>query len=668
MKLEDIVISDNLVPELDPSVLEEIKQQITDQYELDEESMGPWLGKYEKALKLARMDSDKVETRLKGGAKVMMPYIMEAAIDFNSRIVMEVLSRDDIVYADIKGDDTDEKAERSERVQRFANYEIDRMRWRKITDREMMALPIVGTTYKKTWRNDVERRMATSFVMADQIIFSQEVDCFEDAPQVAQKLEYGKNFIRTMVVEGLWEVDEDKLDKDKADIEFCEVQFTFDIDGDGYAEPYICMWCKDTDEIVRIVPNFEPENIRYVGDTVSSITKTNYITQKQLVPDPEGSPMGLGFGILLHDIFETINTNTRQLIDAGTLANVGNSSGLIASGVQPRGNQANRYQTGEVEMEMGVFKQVQVTGAASLSQSVIQFPFSGPNATLFQLMQHLLDAARGLAVAGQSVEASAGEASSLYLARLQQALKFPNAMIWRVCEGFREEFKTLFSLFLLHPDNALYAQVTDEEGADMLADFNPTDCDIVPTLSPSQGSDVERMARAEAQLQSAMQAPQLHNLREAYYRYYEAMGVEEIESLLPEPDPNAVDPMTQMQMQYQAMQAEFQDREMAVKEGELAIKQMKAVSEMREQVARMQAEMGQADASRIETLTKAMKNLAEIADMEEAKALRTIQSLKEQANGRELSANQPRRDTPVASRPGNAGVSPVSGMVPRAAG
>ena len=55
--------------------------------------------------------------------------------------------------------------------------------------------------------------------------------------------------------------------------------------------------------------------------------------------------MGLGFGILLHDIFDTINTNTRQLIDAGTLANVGNSSGLIASGVQPRGNQANRYQT-----------------------------------------------------------------------------------------------------------------------------------------------------------------------------------------------------------------------------------------------------------------------------------------------------------------------------------
>ena len=77
MKLEDIVISDNLVPELDPSVLEEIKQQITDQYELDEQSMGPWLGKYEKALKLARMDSDKVETRLKGGAKVMMPYIMD---------------------------------------------------------------------------------------------------------------------------------------------------------------------------------------------------------------------------------------------------------------------------------------------------------------------------------------------------------------------------------------------------------------------------------------------------------------------------------------------------------------------------------------------------------------------------------------------------------------
>lgn len=669
MHLEDILISDNLVPELDESVLLEIKTQVMDQYESDEQSMGAWKEKYDKALKLARMDSSKIQTLLESGARVMMPYILEAAIDFNARIVNEVLNRDEIVFGDIKGKTTEEKEARSERVTMYANYEVGRMRWSQVTDKEMMSLPIIGTTYKKTWHDDVKGRMCSGLVTADEVVFSQEVECFEDAAQVAHKLTYGRNYIASMKRAGLWEVDLEKLSEEQTDFEFCEIQFEFDLDEDGYAEPYIAIVSKDNEEIVRLVPNFDPEDIRYnLNGEILYIEKTQYLTQKQLLPDPEGGPMGVGFGILLHDIFETINTNIRQLTDAGTLANMASNSGLIAHGVQPRGNQASRYQTGEVKMELGVFKQVQVSGGSSLRDSVIQFPFAGPNPTLFQLLTHMEEAARRLTVAGQQVEANANEAASLYLARLQQALKFPNAMIWRVCEGLKAEFKCLFSLLTRYGDNAKYQQVVDDPSADLAADFNPDDCDIVPTLNPSQGSDWERLARAEAQLQAAMQSPQLHNLREAYLRYYEAMGVEDIESLLPEPDPNAVDPMQQMQMQYLAMEAEFRNREMTVKEQKLAIDQMKAVSEMREQVNKLRMEAEKADAERVETLTKAMVNLANIADMEEAKALRTIQSMAiGAASGRELSAGQPGRNTPMAGRPDNPNVPAMPGMVPGAA-
>lgn len=669
MNLTDILQSDNLVVDLDDAGLRDMQRQVLDQYGQDEQSMGGYLKKHKKALELARMDSSKVETKLKGGAKVMMPYIMEAAIDFNSRVVMEVLSRDDIVFADIKGPAGDEKEKRARRVTEFANYEVEKSLWKRITDKEMMALPVVGTTYKKTWWDDVRGTLCTGLVMADEVIFSQEVDCFEDAPQVTHKLQISRNRIVSMERAELWDVDVDKLDKGKTEFDFCEVYFTYDLDDDGYAEPYIGMYCQELDALVRVVPNFEMEDVTLnLQGEVVDIKPTAYLTQKQLIPDPEGSPMGLGFGILLHDMFHTINTNTRQMIDAGTLANMASNSGLIAHGVQPRGNQASQFQTGEVEMELGVFKQVQVAGGNSLRDSVMQFPFAGPNATLYQMMVHLEEAARRMTVAGQQVEANANEAASLYLARLQQALKAPNAMIWRVCEGFKSEFKAMFRLLFLHGDDKQYQYVVDEE-ASLREDFNPDDCDIAPTLNPSQGSDWERLARAEAVLQAAQGNPQMHNVRYAYEQYYKAMGVPDIDQLLPEPDPNAVDPMQQLQLQYAQMEAEFKDREMAVKEGKLALDQMKAVGEMRQQLASMQVDAEKADADRVKTLTEAMKNLAQIADMEEAKAMRTLEILNSgAANGRQLPTDQPGRNTPMAGGSNNPGVPQNPGMVPGPAG
>lgn len=678
MQIEDIILSDNLVPELDDDVLREIHKQISEQYADDEESMSDYLKSYESALELARMDSSKIETKLENGAKVMMPYIMEAAVDFNARVVMEYLSKPELVYAEIQGMNPEgpqaeailkDRERRASRVSKYSNYVLGPkvMRWRRITDKEMIALPIVGTTYKKMWHDPVSGKPKNGLCMADEIIFSQKVECFEDAPQVAHKMTIGRNYMVSMKRAGLWEFDEDKLAEKQGEFEFLEIQFTFDLDGDGYEEPYIAMLCKDTDQIVRIVANFEPEDIRYsLNGEVIHISKTNYITQKQLIPDPDGKPVGLGFGILLHDIFHTINTNVRQLIDAGTLSNLAANTGLISQGVQPRGNQANKFQTGEIKMEMGVLKTVQVAGGATLRDSIVQPPFAGPNAVLFQLLGHLEESARRMSVAGMQVEANANEAASLYLARLQQALKAPNAMMWRVSECFQQEFYCLFTLLAKYGDDADYQNFLDEP-ASIATDFDLTDCDIKPCVNPSQGSDFERMMRAQVVLEKASQAPQMHNMYEAYKDYYEASGVVGVESILPPPDPNAVDPMQQLQMQYMAMEAEFRNRDLSVKEQELAIKQMKAVSEMRAQMIKIQSEIETAEADRVKTLTEAMANLAKIADAEEQKALRTLSLMATgAADGGQLSANQPRRDTSMATATGNSNIPAMPGMVPGA--
>jgi len=73
-------------------------------------------------------------------------------------------------------------------------------------------------------------------------------------------------------------------------------------------------------------------------------------------------------------------------------------------------------------------------------------------------------------------------------------------------------------------------------------DFND-DVDIIPVSNPNIHSSAQRIAIAQQELQLAMAAPQLHNIREAYRRMYEALGVREIDNLLiPQQEPMAMDP------------------------------------------------------------------------------------------------------------------------------
>jgi hypothetical protein len=54
------------------------------------------------------------------------------------------------------------------------------------------------------------------------------------------------------------------------------------------------------------------------GKKVVKVKPIEYFTQYRFIPDPEGGSMGLGWGILLGPMFDSINTNIRQLIEAGT--------------------------------------------------------------------------------------------------------------------------------------------------------------------------------------------------------------------------------------------------------------------------------------------------------------------------------------------------------------
>ena len=67
--------------------------------------------------------------------------------------------------------------------------------------------------------------------------------------------------------------------------------------------------------------------------------------------------------------------------------------------------------------------------------------------------------------------------------------------------------------------------------------------DIIPVSDPNIFSMSQRVVLAQTQLQMAGAAPQLHDMREAYRRGYQALNVDNIDSIL-KPSPDEPEPMS----------------------------------------------------------------------------------------------------------------------------
>ena len=290
-----------------------------------------------------------------------------------------------------------------------------------------------------------------------------------------------------------------------------------------------------------------------------------------------------------------------------------------------------------------------------LQSNIAQFPSAGPSPVLHQLMEYLVESSRRMTTAAYQVDINQGEAASLYIARLQQALKTPNSIVMRVYQAQKKEFQKIALLNFKYHDSQYYNKVLDLGfEANMRADFNPDDCDIEMVCDPSQGSDVERVGKAQtvvdqARSDMASGIPTPVNVREAEKRLFEALQVEDVDELLPEPDPGP-SPQEQMLMEAQQAEIEFRDREMVVKEEELRLKTMKQEMEKMTiakdaaiEMVRMGLDSDKTESEITRNYAEAIAKLVKDAGLDYAQARREVTSIEDDyiegdVNGRSVQA------------------------------
>lgn len=515
IKLHD---SDNIAEDLDDELLNKIGSSVVRNYQMDKDSRSEWELILDKGMDIARQTLSAKMSPWDKCANVKFPLITQAAIQFAARTYPELINDGRVVEAYVSGDDPDGKrSDLAKRISAYMSFQllVESDEWEPDTDKLLHMLPVIGTVFRKTYYDAIEKKPCSELCEPKQIVIHNSAKSLEKARRVSHLILFYKNDIIERQNAGLYcdydlccldsggvsdENKSDSQDEDKQ-YDFIEQHTFWDLDDDGYQEPYIITVHLQTEKVFRIVSRFDREGIKTDPETkeLLSIKPVQYFTDYHFIPSPDGSFYSLGFGNLLYPLNEAINTLHNQLLDAGTLAN--QQSGFLGNAI--------RMDSGDMKLAPGEWKKVQTSGQ-DLQSNVYPLPAKDPSQTLFNLLQSLIKAGEGLTgvidILPDNQQTQNVPATTI-LALLDQRLKPLKSIFKRIYRSFKKEFTKLYRLNSLYlPDDKIYFSVLNNPSAISKEDFKEPNYFVKPIADPSMASESQRILKAQM-LRGALNEP-----------------------------------------------------------------------------------------------------------------------------------------------------------------
>ena len=549
----------NLAEVIDERFLMDISSELLGYYEDDKSSRQEWEDAYTDGLSLLGIRYEEREEPFRGSSGVTHPVIAEAVTQFQAQAYKELLPSSGPVRTQVVGAATPEVQSQAQRVQEFMNYQIvHRMEeYDPEMDRLLFYLPLAGSAFKKVYFDDMLDRAVSRFVPADDLLVPYNATDLQSASRITHVIRMNSNDVRKYQAGGFYrdvdllpyeqedEVREkerrlmgvEKTSSDEQDCTILEVHTDLDlqgfehvnpIDGEptGIKLPYIITIDEGSSKVLSVRRNWTEGDDLY--------RRIEYFTHFKFLPG-----LGFyGFGLLhmIGGLGRSATSILRQLIDAGTLSNL--PAGFKARGI--------RIRDSDEPLSPGEFRDIDVPGGA-LRESIMPLPYKEPSQTLMSLLGFVVDAGRRFAaIADMQVgDGNQQAAVGTTVALLERGSKVMSAIHKRLHYAQKQEFRMLARVFAESLPPMYPYNVYGAEAAVKQMDFDER-VDVVPVSDPNIFSMSQRLALAQTQLQLAQSNPQMHNLYEAFRRIYEAIGVHNIEALLPAPQPpQPVDPATE---------------------------------------------------------------------------------------------------------------------------
>lgn len=458
-----------------------------------------------------------------GNSNIIYPLMTTAAIQFAARAYPAIIRDRDVVKGVVIGDDSGEpvidprtgqpamgpqgpvmavppgaRQDRANLIGRHMSWQLldEQEEWEPQTDQLLIVLPIVGVMFRKSYFDPSLGRNVSETVDALNLVVNYTAKSFETAPRHTELIRLYPWEIEEAIRAGLFldeeyghDQDGTDQDDDDAPTTFLEQHRRWDLDDDGYAEPYIVTIARDSGKLARIRTGFEFDGIEWAGDgRVKKIEKIAYYTKYGFIPSPDSRVYDLGFGNLLFPINEAVNTTLNQMFDAGHLQNVG--GGFVGSGLS--------INTGALRFQMGEYKPVNTLNG-NIRDNVFPLPFPGPNPILMQLLSFLVEAGERVAsVKDVMVGDMPGDNTSgiTTLAVIEQGLKVFSAIYKRIHRSLGYEFKKLYRLNRIYGAASAHFQDGDIWREIKREDYELTS-GVAPVSDPQMVTDMQRLGRAQ---------------------------------------------------------------------------------------------------------------------------------------------------------------------------
>ena len=543
---------DNLADILPDDILEPIGNDMAQNYMDYKSSRKDWEQSYIAGLDLLGFKYENRTEPFQGASGATHPVMAEAVTQFQAQAYKELLPVDGPVRTQIIGLKNPGTEQQSQRVKDFMNYLImDQMKeYEAEFDSMLFHLPLAGSTFKKVYYDTNLGRAVSKFIPADELIVPYTATSLDDAEAIIHVVKISENELRKQQVNGFYRdvelgppgnVEKNDLEKKERELDgtkktgknepvytLLECHVNLDLEGfedqgsdgpTGIKLPYIVTVEEGSRTVLSIRRNYAPDDLKK--------NKIQYFVHFKFLPG-----LGFyGFGLIhmIGGLSRTATAALRQLLDAGTLSNL--PAGFKQRGVRVR-DEASPIQPGE-------FKDVDAPGG-NLRDAFFPLPYKEPSPTLLNLLGVVVQAGQRFAAIADMQVGDGNQAAAVgtTIALLERGSRVMSAIHKRCYAAMKTEFKLLSKVVAQYlPPEYPYDVVGGQRNIKQ-ADFDDR-VDIIPVADPNIFSMSQRITLAQTQLQIATSNPQLHNMYQIYRNMYEAIGVKDVDAVLPPPAPTA---------------------------------------------------------------------------------------------------------------------------------
>ncbi len=550
----------NLAEIVDEAILQELSNELIEKVENDRSSREEWEQAYTKGLDLLGFRYEERTRPFRGAASVSHPVLAQAVTQFQAMAYVELLPSDGPVRTQVVGANTTQLQQAAERVKDYMNYEITHVMedYNPEMDQLLFQLPLSGSAFKKVYFDEVLQRATSKFIPAEDMIVPYGASDLDTCDRITQIVKMSMNDLRKKQVSGFYrDVDLQAYGDDEAsDIqdkkdeidgtnstnykmddmsELYEMHVDLDLEGfedidprdgepSGIKLPYVVTVERTSNKVLSIYRNYNE------ADALKR--KNEYFVHYKFLPG-----LGFyGFGLIhmIGGLTRTATTALRQLLDAGTLSN-------LPAGFKSRGL---RIRDDDQPLQPGEFRDVDAPNGV-IREALMPLPYKGPDQVLMQLLGFCVDAAKQFATVADMQLSEIGSSQTpvgTTMALMERGTKVMSAVHKRLHYAQKKEFELLAKIFKLVLPPMYPYNVAGGPREIKIQDFDDN-IDILPVSDPNIFSMSQRVTLAQNQLQLAQSNPQMHNLYEAYRRMYIALGVKDVEQILPIPKgPQPQDP------------------------------------------------------------------------------------------------------------------------------